>query len=157
VNTPIRILATLIAGAALSALAADPPKDEPKKPLTAQQQKMSDCAKAGKGMKGDDYKKHMSECLKGDGTKGEAKPEPKPVGMPAPEPKKPATDEKKPAPEAPKPMAEPKKPAPEGAKPGADAKKPTQQDKMKSCNAMAGDKKGDDRKKFISDCLKGAA
>jgi len=35
--------------------------------------------------------------------------------------------------------------------------KATQQDKMKSCNADAKTKglKGDDRKKFMSDCLKG--
>ena len=43
-----------------------------------------------------------------------------------------------------------------------EAKKPTaaqkeQQDKMKACNKQASDKKmkGDDRKKFMSGCLKG--
>lgn len=38
------------------------------------------------------------------------------------------------------------------------AKPATQQDKMKACNADAGSKnlKGDDRKKFMSDCLKKA-
>ena len=30
-----------------------------------------------------------------------------------------------------------------------------QQERMKSCNKEAGDKKGDDRKKFMSSCLKG--
>ncbi|MBV9192076.1 MAG: phosphate-starvation-inducible protein PsiF [Betaproteobacteria bacterium] len=30
-----------------------------------------------------------------------------------------------------------------------------QQEKMKDCNAKAGDKKGDDRKKFMSSCLSG--
>ena len=37
----------------------------------------------------------------------------------------------------------------------ATAKKPTQQDKMKSCNKEAGDKKlkGDERKAFMKDCL----
>jgi psiF repeat-containing protein len=40
----------------------------------------------------------------------------------------------------------------------ADEKKPTaQQEKMKACNAQAGDKKGDERKAFMSECLKGAA
>ena len=29
-----------------------------------------------------------------------------------------------------------------------------QQDKMKECNKQAGDKKGDERKKFMSSCLK---
>ncbi len=33
--------------------------------LTPQQQKMSSCAKANKGKKGDDYKKAQSDCLKG--------------------------------------------------------------------------------------------
>jgi hypothetical protein len=31
----------------------------------------------------------------------------------------------------------------------------TQQNKMKECNASATDKKGDERKKFMSSCLKG--
>jgi len=36
----------------------------------------------------------------------------------------------------------------------ADAAKPNpQQERMKTCNAKAGDKKGDDRKKFMSECL----
>ena len=30
-----------------------------------------------------------------------------------------------------------------------------QQERMKACNKQAGDKKGDDRKKFMSTCLKG--
>jgi hypothetical protein len=40
---------------------------------------------------------------------------------------------------------------------GAAAGRPTQQDKMKTCNADAGKKnlKGDERKKFMSECLKG--
>jgi hypothetical protein len=32
-----------------------------------------------------------------------------------------------------------------------------QQERMKGCNAKAGDKKGDERKKFMSACLKGEA
>jgi len=31
----------------------------------------------------------------------------------------------------------------------------TQQERMKDCNAKAGDKKGDERKQFMSACLKG--
>ena len=30
-----------------------------------------------------------------------------------------------------------------------------QQERMKACNEKAGDKKGDERKKFMSSCLKG--
>ncbi len=33
--------------------------------------------------------------------------------------------------------------------------KMTQQEKMKACNTKAGDKKGDERKAFMSECLKG--
>ena len=29
-----------------------------------------------------------------------------------------------------------------------------QQERMKTCNAKAGDKKGDERKKFMSECMK---
>ena len=36
------------------------------KPLTAQQQKMGDCAKANKGKKGDEYKAGMSSCMSAD-------------------------------------------------------------------------------------------
>jgi hypothetical protein len=44
------------------------------------------------------------------------------------------------------------------ASPAADDKKLTpQQEKMKSCNAEAGDKKGDERKAFMSSCLKAGA
>jgi hypothetical protein len=37
----------------------------------------------------------------------------------------------------------------------APAPKMTQQERMKACNVKATDMKGDDRKKFMSDCLKG--
>jgi hypothetical protein len=38
----------------------------------------------------------------------------------------------------------------------ADEKKPNaQQERMKACNAQAGDKKGDERKAFMAQCLKG--
>ena len=41
---------------------------------------------------------------------------------------------------------------------GADEKKSNpQQERMKACNAQAGDKKGDERKAFMSSCLKGEA
>jgi hypothetical protein len=40
------------------------------------------------------------------------------------------------------------------AKPAASAKKTAQQERMKTCNAEAKDKKGDERKKFMSECLK---
>ncbi|CAG9170148.1 PsiF family protein [Cupriavidus pampae] len=39
--------------------------------------------------------------------------------------------------------------------PAAPAAGNTQQDRMKACNTQATGKKGDDRKKFMSDCLSG--
>ena len=46
-------------------------------------------------------------------------------------------------------------PAAAPAATAAPAKPMTQQEKMKVCNTQAGDKKGDDRKAFMSTCLKG--
>ena len=44
------------------------------------------------------------------------------------------------------------------AAPAADDKKLTpQQEKMKACNTQAADKKGDERKAFMSECLKAGA
>ena len=41
---------------------------------------------------------------------------------------------------------------------GADEKKANpQQERMKTCNTEAGDKKGDERKAFMSNCLKAGA
>jgi hypothetical protein len=37
------------------------------------------------------------------------------------------------------------------------AKQKAQQERMKDCNGKAGDKKGDERKKFMSSCLKGGS
>jgi hypothetical protein len=39
----------------------------------------------------------------------------------------------------------------------AEDKMTPQQEKMKACNAEAGDKKGDERKAFMSNCLKAGA
>ena len=49
-------------------------------------------------------------------------------------------------------LAQDKKDAPKKA-PSAAQKK--QQERMKDCNEKVGDKKGDERKKFMSACLKG--
>jgi len=89
---------------------------------------MSDCSHESKGMKGEEHKKFMSECLKSKAPPAEVK-----AGMGA------------------KPDAKAE------SKAAAAAPKPTQQEKMKTCNADASKKnlKGDDRKKFMSECLKG--
>ena len=43
------------------------------------------------------------------------------------------------------------------AKKAPTAAQKKQQERMKDCNAKAADKKGDERKKFVSSCLKGGA
>jgi hypothetical protein len=43
------------------------------------------------------------------------------------------------------------------AEPAASTTLTPQQQRMKDCNAQAGDKKGDERKAFMSTCLKGEA
>lgn len=43
------------------------------------------------------------------------------------------------------------------AKKEPSAKQKAQQERMKDCNAKASDKKGDERKKFMSGCLKGGS
>jgi len=142
VKSPILIAAALLSGAALAALAADPPKDAPKE-LTPQQQRMSDCSKASKGLKGDEHKKFMSDCLKKDSTIDVSKPA---TGAGAGA----KADTGKTG------MGKTDAAKTDMAKTDG---KTAQQEKMKSCNADADkDKlKGDDRKKFMSDCLKGSA
>ena len=113
-KSPILVLAALAAATAVAAVAADAPK----KQLTAQQQRMSDCSHESTGMKGDAHKKFMSECLKSNESPAAVKAS---MGKPA------------------------------------TTAKATQQQKMKTCNVEAGKKKlkGDERKKFMSECLSG--
>jgi hypothetical protein len=92
---------------------------------SAQQNKMTVCNKEAAGKKGDERKAFMKDCLSA----------------------KPAAAASAPAAKAPAAAAP--------ASAASAAKKATQQDKMKSCNKDAGDKKlkGDERKAFMKDCL----
>jgi hypothetical protein len=167
VKSPTLIVAAILSGAALAALAADPPKDPPAKQLTPQQQRMSDCSKASKGLKGDEHRQFMSDCLKKDSTidtSVPAKTGPKPTDGKTAQQEKMKTcnadaDKDKLKGDArTKFMSDCLKGEPK-VEPKPAATKPTQQEKMKSCNALA-DKdalKGDARTKFVSDCLKNAA
>jgi psiF repeat len=129
---PTALALALVFGAG-SSLAADATTPAAK-PLTPQQQKMSDCAKDAhaKGLKGDDYKAFMSTCTKGDGA---ATSSTNATGTPKPADKWVAA------------------PAPNAA---STAAKNSQQEKMTKCSADASAKnlKGDDRKAFMSTCLK---
>lgn len=96
------------------------------KPLTDQQQKMRDCSAEakGKGLKKDERKAYMKECLgrgKGSGA------------------------------------ASPKAAKADDAPAASSEEKANKKGKMKACNAEAKTKglSGDERKSFMSECLKG--
>ena len=95
-------------------------------PAFAAGEKMKGCSKEATGMKGDERKAFRKKCLsKVYGRKHDGR-----AGPPA---------------------------APPPATPATPAASSTQQNKMKACNADAKTKglKGDERKKFMSACLKG--
>ncbi len=95
-------------------------------PAFAAGEKMKGCSKEATGMKGDERKAFMKKCLSKDYVlKSDA-------GAPAAAAATPAT-------------------------PATPAAPSAQQDKMKACNADAKTKelKGDERKQFMSACLKG--
>ena len=126
-KSPITIVAAMLSAAALAALAADPPKDAPKKQLTPQQQRMSDCSKASKGLKKEEHDKFMKECLKKDSTIDVSQPAKMGDGKP--------TDAKA------------------GSGKPTQQEKMTSCNKLADKDKL----KGDARQKFMSDCLKGAA
>jgi hypothetical protein len=159
VKSPTLIIAVMLSGAALSALAADPPKDAPKKELTPQQQRMSDCAKQSKGLKAEEHQKFMSDCLKGK-KESDAKSDPnermkscnEQAGkMKGDERSKFMSECLKSPTKMPVEKTPPvKTPAKEPAKPE------TPQQRMKDCNSEAGKKKmtSAERKAFMAECLK---
>ena len=120
------IFAFVAVNIGVAAAAADVAKKAPSAAQLAQQEKMKSCNKEAKAkaLKGDERKAFMKSCLSG-----------KASTAPATATVAPATAK---------------------AAPAAASKPATQQDKMKSCNAEAKTKalKGDERKKFMSDCLK---
>lgn len=93
---------------------------------TAQQTKMATCNKEATGKKGDERKAFMKDCLSAKPAAAAAAPAAKSASAPA-----------------------------SAAATASADKKVTQQDKMKTCNKNAGDKKlkGDERKAFMKDCL----
>lgn len=170
-NSKMLVLLGLITAAAFSAGAADAEKK-----LTPQQQRMSDCAHESKGLKGDEHKKFMSDCLKGHKTEAPASAPKSAAAVPS----APTQQDKMKScnAEAGKNnlKGEERKSFMSGCLKGseggakaqptksaaADTKsakaEPTQREKMKTCNAEASGKKlkGDERKTFMSSCLKGS-
>ena len=116
-----------VASVAFAAQATAPGKKAASPAQLAQQEKMKNCNKEAKekALKGDERKVFMKKCLSG-----------KTSSAPATTTVAPATTTATP--------------------PATATVPPTQQEKMKSCNKDAKDKalKGDERKKFMSDCLK---
>jgi flagellar capping protein FliD len=147
----------LAATLSASAFAAD---KAPADKLTPQQQKLSDCAKDAhaKNLKGDEFKSYMSTCTKGSGTAAKtasSTTKSPPTNQTA------AGDVATSTTSADKAQAASKKAAPESttgsqwvAGPGASN---SQQQKMKTCatDAKAKGLKGNDRRTYMSTCLKG--
>lgn len=120
-------LAGLVAGVLLTLMAALPAQAE-----SGQHSKMKACNAQAKGKKGDERKAFMKQCLSAPADAAKAE-EVKPAAK---------AEEAKPAAKT------------EDAKPAAGEKKLTsQQLKMKECNANAKGMKGDERKKFMKECL----
>lgn len=94
---------------------------------TPQQQRMRDCNEQAQGMKGDERKAFMKQCLAG--KRAEAKAE-------RAEQRAERQNER------------------EKRREERQAARQSQQEKMKTCNAKAKGMKGDERKAFMSDCLK---
>lgn len=122
----MKTLLTLLAVSLSVSLGAAHAADAPAK--TAQQTKMATCNKEATGKKGDERKAFMKDCLSTKPAAAAAAPAAKSASAPAS--------------------------AAATATATAD-KKVTQQDKMKTCNKNAGDKKlkDDERKAFMKDCL----
>jgi hypothetical protein len=126
-----KLMIPLIIAASISAFAfASNASAAEGKSMTPQQQKFAECAHQSKGLKGDEHKKFMSDCLAG--KTHEMKVGPKGEDMDAANAKN-----------AEKPMAE-------------HTKMMTSREKMKACSTEAKSKKlnGNDRKAFMKECLK---
>lgn len=121
---------------ALAALAFAPFAQAAGEGKTAQQSKMAECNQKAGDTKGDERKAFMKECLSA---------------------KKSTTEEVK---SEAKQMKEAAKSDMKDMKAAVDKKdagdaKPTQQTRMKTCNAEAKGKTGDERKAFMKECLSG--
>jgi hypothetical protein len=107
------------------------------KAMTPQQEKFANCAHESKGMKGEEHKKFMSDCLKGKTTDMKAGETAAASSM--------QNEEHKATSKA------------HAAREKTGSATTAQKEKMKACNADAKSKKlkGADRKQFMSECLKG--
>lgn len=99
------------------------------KPVTPQQQRMRDCNREATGMKGEERKAFMKECLSG---------------------KRDATQAERAV------QREARQQERQEVRAERSEAQQAQQERMRRCNAAAGEKdlRGDARKAFMSDCLK---
>ena len=138
----------LAATLSASAFAAD---KAPADKLTPQQQKLSDCAKDAhaKNLKGDEYKSYMSTCTKGSGTAAKTASS----TTTAPPTNQTAAGDVTTSTTA----ADKKTAQSSTGSPWVAASSNPQQQKMKTCatDAKAKGLKGNDRRTYMSTCLKG--
>ena len=168
------LLAVCLSALAVTQVYANDVSSKTGKPLTDQQQKMKDCNADAKekALAGADRKTFMKDCLSKGGAPAAAAPAASKKSMQQAKMKSCNADAKGQglkgdarksfmktclSGEAAAEPASAEAPAAAAAPEPAVAKKPSQKEKMKSCNADAKSKqlKGDERKAFMSDCLKG--
>ena len=123
------VAAVCVLSAQLAWAPAVSAEEKEAKPVTPQQQRMRDCNAEAKGMKGQERKDFMKQCLSGKQAENKA-----------------AREERR----------EERQEAREARQAERKDARSAQQEKMKTCNADATAKglKGDARKAFMSDCLK---
>ncbi len=124
-----RLLATalVISAPLFGAPAFAAAQEGAQKPVTPQQQRMRDCNAQAQGMKGQERKDFMKQCLSGKQAENTV-----------------AREERR----------DERKEVQEERKAERPAAPLSQQDRMKACNADAKGMKGDERKAFMSECLK---
>jgi len=150
------VAAMLAFGVASAATPAAAPA--PEKAKTAQQQKMSDCASANKGKKGDDYKNSVSSCMKASSATPAAKamtPQQQKMSDCASANKgKKGDDYKNSVSACMKAASAAPPPAPATTPPTATKSKGAQQQKMADCATANKGKTGADYKSAMSACMK---
>jgi len=134
------VAAVCVLSAQLAWAPAVSAEEKEAKPVTPQQQRMRDCNAEAKGMKGQERKDFMKQCLSGKQAENKAAREARR------EERKAEREERR----------EERQEAREARQAERKDARSAQQEKMKTCNADATAKglKGDARKAFMSDCLK---
>lgn len=139
-----RIALTFATILAAQFLLVAPASADDKKP-TLQQERMRDCNRDAEGMKGQERKDFMKSCLSGKQAANKAARE---------ERREERKEERAERKEAREERREEAKERREERKEERKDARQSQQEKMKGCNASAKGMKGDERKAYMSNCLK---